>query len=157
MNVVLIMVRENGQRRSFALTRDTTIIGRAETADFRIPLSDVSRKHCRLIKDGPALVIEDLGSSNGTVHNGQKIKEMELEAGDTIQIGPVKFIVQIDGSPTEEEVEVDDEAPRVRSAAPGNSVTGITKAAPGPPPSFDSSQFAVKAGDSDSSIELSPD
>lgn len=148
------MVRENGQRRSFALTRDITCIGRAETADFRIPLSDVSRKHCRLIKDGPALVIEDLGSSNGTFHNGQKIKEMELEAGDEIQIGPVKFVIQIDGTPTEDEM---DEPRPVRSAAPGAAPGRGSKPAPGPPPSFDGSQFAVNAGETEKGVELAPD
>src|SRR5690606_14974980 len=61
MNVVLVMFRENGERRSFSLTRDVTVIGRREDADFRIPLSDVSRKHSRLIKDGDTLLIEDLG------------------------------------------------------------------------------------------------
>lgn len=104
MNVVLVMFRENGERRSFSLTRDVTVIGRREDADFRIPLSDVSRKHSRLIKDGDTLLIEDLGSANGTYLNGVRIQESEVHAGDTIQIGPIQFIVQIDGVPSEDEL-----------------------------------------------------
>ncbi len=104
MNVVLVMFRENGERRSFSLTRDVTVIGRREDADFRIPLSDVSRKHCRLIKDGNQLIIEDLGSANGTYHNGQRVQDSEVNPGDTIQIGPIQFVVQIDGVPSEEEL-----------------------------------------------------
>ena len=104
MNVVLVMFRENGERRSFSLTRDVTVIGRREDADFRIPLSDVSRKHSRLIKDGDALLIEDLGSSNGTYHNGVRVQEAEVHAGDTIQVGPIQFVVQIDGVPSEDEL-----------------------------------------------------
>lgn len=104
MNVVLVMFRENGERRSFSLTRDVTVIGRREDADFRIPLSDVSRKHSRLIKDGDALLIEDLGSSNGTYHNGVRVQEAEVHAGDTIQVGPIQFVVQIDGIPSEDEL-----------------------------------------------------
>lgn len=104
MNVVLVMFRENGERRSFSLTRDVTVVGRREDADFRIPLSDVSRKHCRLIKDGNALLLEDLGSANGTYHNGQRIQEAEIQPGDSIQVGPVSFVVQINGVPSEEEL-----------------------------------------------------
>lgn len=104
MNVVLVMFRENGERRSFSLTRDVTVIGRREDADFRIPLSDVSRKHSRLIKDGDTLLIEDLGSSNGTYHNGVRVQESEVHAGDTIQVGPIQFVVQIDGVPSEDEL-----------------------------------------------------
>lgn len=154
MNVVLIMVRENGERRSFAVTRDTTVIGRSESADFRIPLTDVSRKHCRLIKDGNALLLEDLGSSNGTMHNGEKVKEMELSAGDSVQIGPIKFIIQIDGEPAEEDA---GEARRMRSASPSAAVSNgkTLSPPPEPPPSFDSSTFAVTAAE-DSGLELEP-
>ncbi|GIW77596.1 MAG: hypothetical protein KatS3mg104_2659 [Phycisphaerae bacterium] len=104
MNVVLVMFRENGERRSFSLTRDVTLVGRREDADFRIPLSDVSRKHCRLIKDGNQLIVEDLGSANGTFHNGQRVTESEVAPGDTLQFGSIRFIVQIDGVPSEEEL-----------------------------------------------------
>jgi pSer/pThr/pTyr-binding forkhead associated (FHA) protein len=105
MNVVLVMFRENGERRSFSLSRDVTVIGRREDADFRIPLSDVSRKHCRLIKDGNQLIVEDLGSANGTLVNGERVSDHEVVPGDTLQIGPLQFIVQIDGVPSEEELE----------------------------------------------------
>src|SRR5450432_1499990 len=97
MQVVLVMIRNGGEKRSFSIVRDVTVVGRREDSDFRIPLGDISRKHCRLIKDGGALRIEDLGSSNGTNVNGVRIQEAELAAGDTVQIGPVTFIVQIDG------------------------------------------------------------
>ncbi|MBC7785346.1 MAG: FHA domain-containing protein [Burkholderiales bacterium] len=106
MNVVLVMFRENGERRSFTLTRDITVVGRREDADFRIPLTDISRKHCRFIKDAGDLLLEDLGSSNGTFRNGQRItQETELAPGDFVQIGPVQFMVQIDGSPSDDELE----------------------------------------------------
>jgi len=104
MNVVLVMFRENGERRSFSLSRDVTVVGRREDADFRIPLSDVSRKHTRLIKDGDTLLVEDLGSSNGTYHNGVRVQEAEVHPGDTLQIGPIQFVVQINGVPTEDEL-----------------------------------------------------
>ena len=98
------MFRDKGDRRSFSLTRDTTVVGRREDADFRIPLSDISRKHCRIIKDGELLTIEDLGSANGTFVNGKRIHDAELSPGDTLQIGPTQFLVQIDGVPNDDEL-----------------------------------------------------
>src|SRR5208282_2177355 len=105
MQVVLIMFRSDGERRSFSIHRDMTVVGRREDCDLRIPLGEVSRKHCRLIKDGEAIRIEDLGSSNGTFHNSERTREATLAAGDTIQIGPVTFMVQIDGVPADEDMQ----------------------------------------------------
>lgn len=105
MQVVLIMFRADGERRSFSVARDVTVIGRREDCDLRIPLLDVSRKHCRLIKEEQGLRVEDLGSSNGTYLNGQRIQESGVSAGDTIQLGPVVFVVQIDGAPADEQLQ----------------------------------------------------
>lgn len=105
MQVVLVMFRPDGQRRSFSIVRDMTVIGRREDCDLRIPLGDVSRKHCRLIKDGDTIRVEDLGSSNGTYRNGNRIQQSELTAGDTLQVGPVVFVLQVDGVPADEELQ----------------------------------------------------
>lgn len=104
MGVVLVMFRADGQRRSFSVTRDMTVIGRREDCDLRIPLSDVSRKHCRLILDGDTIKVEDLGSSNGTYKNGERVQQTEIGAGDTLQVGPVVFVAQVDGVPADEEL-----------------------------------------------------
>lgn len=104
MGVVMVMFRPDGQRRSFSVTRDMTVIGRREDCDLRIPLGDVSRKHCRMILDGDTIKVEDLGSSNGTYRNGERVQQTELTAGDTLQIGPVVFVVQVDGYPADEDL-----------------------------------------------------
>jgi pSer/pThr/pTyr-binding forkhead associated (FHA) protein len=104
MGVVLVMFRADGQRRSFSVTRDMTVVGRREDCDLRIPLSDVSRKHCRLILDGNTIKVEDLGSSNGTYRNGERIQQSEIGAGDTLQIGPVVFVLQVDGFPADDDL-----------------------------------------------------
>jgi len=144
MNVVLVMFRENGERRSFSLTRDVTVIGRREDADFRIPLSDVSRKHCRLIKDGNQLIIEDLGSANGTFHNGQRVSDAEITPGDTVQIGPIHFVVQIDGVPTEEEL----------LGVHGNNESGATHVVTAPAPPIFGAPPVPPSPPTDSSDEL---
>jgi len=105
MQVVLVMFRADGERRSFSIVRDMTVVGRREDCDLRIPLGEVSRKHCRLIKDGDTIRLEDLGSSNGTFHNSERVREATLAAGDTIQIGPVTFMVQIDGVPADDDMQ----------------------------------------------------
>ena len=98
------MFRSDGERRSFSMARDMTVVGRREDCDLRIPLGEVSRKHCRLIRDGDTLKLEDLGSSNGTFLNGSRVQEALLSPGDTIQVGPVVFVVQVDGEPPDEEL-----------------------------------------------------
>jgi pSer/pThr/pTyr-binding forkhead associated (FHA) protein len=105
MQVVLAMFRSDGDRRSFSLHKDMTVIGRREDCDLRIPLGEISRKHCRLIKDGEVLRVEDLGSSNGTYVNGQRVQEAEINPGDTVQVGSIAFVVQIDGTPGDDELQ----------------------------------------------------
>jgi pSer/pThr/pTyr-binding forkhead associated (FHA) protein len=106
MQAVLVMFRSDGERRSFSITRSITVIGRREDCDLRIPLGDVSRKHCRIVLEEESLRLEDLGSSNGTYHNGVRVeKDAVLQAGDSIQVGPVVFVLQVDGVPADEELQ----------------------------------------------------
>jgi pSer/pThr/pTyr-binding forkhead associated (FHA) protein len=104
MQAVLVMFRNDGERRSFSISREMTVIGRRQDCDLMIPLGEISRKHCRIIREGDTLRLEDLGSSNGTFHNGKRIQETVLEAGDTIQVGPVTFVLQVDGVPADDEL-----------------------------------------------------
>ena len=105
MQAVLVMFRSDGERRSFSMARDMTVIGRREDCDLRIPLGEVSRKHCRIVRDGDSLKLEDLGSSNGTFLNGQRVQEAMLGPGDTVQVGPVVFVLQVDGQPADDELQ----------------------------------------------------
>lgn len=127
MQVVLVMFRPDGQRRSFSVTREVTVVGRREDCDLRIPLGEVSRKHCRLVKDGDAVRLEDLGSSNGTFHNGERVREADLQPGDSLAVGPVTFTVQINGVPADEEM-----TPPTDSAATFGGLPTQEYVAPGP-------------------------
>lgn len=100
MNVVLVMFKDN-ERREFPLSGEKTVIGRRQDCQLRIPTKDVSRQHCVLIIDDTSLVAKDLGSSNGTFVNGKRIAESELKPGDRLRLGPVTFVVQINGKPAE--------------------------------------------------------
>ena len=50
---------------------------------------------------GEKLGVKDLGSSNGTYVNNGRVQEADMEAGDTLTVGPVIFTVVIDGKPEE--------------------------------------------------------
>jgi predicted component of type VI protein secretion system len=105
MQLVLVMFRAEGERRSFSIPREVTIVGRREDCDLRIPVGEVSRKHCRFVKEGDTVRVEDMGSSNGTYHNGQRIAgSVSLQPGDSVEVGPVIFVVQIDGAPADDEL-----------------------------------------------------
>lgn len=72
-------------------------IGRGAQADFIFEAPLVSRIHCRLTADQTGqLVMEDLGSTNGTSVNGTPTARAVLRAGDTLSVGRLTFSVQED-------------------------------------------------------------
>jgi pSer/pThr/pTyr-binding forkhead associated (FHA) protein len=70
-------------------------MGRAPRADFVVEAALVSRLHCRFKLDRRnRLDVEDLGSTNGTWVNGEKVTKVPLVAGDTVKVGRVEFAVR---------------------------------------------------------------
>ncbi len=118
MKVVLVMFKGQ-ERREFPLAQEKTIIGRRQDCHLRIPTSDVSRQHCVLLLQGGGVVVKDQGSANGTFVNDKRIAQTELKAGDRLRIGPVSFIVQIDGQPAEIKAEQAGPAATVAPTAAG--------------------------------------
>ena len=108
MKVVLVMFKDE-ERREFPLEDERTVIGRRQDCQLRIPTKDVSRQHCAVVVENEALVAKDLGSSNGTFVNGKRIAESKLKPGDRLRVGPVTFVVQVDGKPTD--IKPDDAVP----------------------------------------------
>ena len=73
------------------------IIGRAGSAKFRLNDDGISRRHCRVISVGGQVIIEDLGSANGTLVNGELVQHHALKEGDKIRLGStttLKFTYQ---------------------------------------------------------------
>jgi hypothetical protein len=63
------------------------IIGRSSDLDMVLVEDMVSRKHAKIATAGQQIVIQDLGSTNGTFVNGEKVKKVRLKEGDRILIG----------------------------------------------------------------------
>jgi two-component system, cell cycle response regulator len=88
------------------LEREEVILGRALEADVRVNDTKISRKHARInaIKDEKdnttSYVLTDLSSRNGTLLNGQKVRQETLQNGDKITIGEhilrFEFLDEID-------------------------------------------------------------
>jgi len=75
-------------------TGSVKTVGRTARADFILDAALVSRIHCRLTADkSDQLVVEDLGSTNGTKVNGQIVTRQVLKPGDVLTIGRVEFQV----------------------------------------------------------------
>ncbi len=69
-------------------------IGRAPGVDFVVDAALVSRVHCRLtLSETNQLLLEDLGSTNGTFVNGHKVAKTLLSDGDKLTVGRVEFAV----------------------------------------------------------------
>lgn len=78
----------------FELTKPEIVIGRDESVDLPIPSQGVSRRHAKLSREGDGYVIEDLGSSNGTFVNSQKVTGRRLlKAGDQVRLGKAVTLV----------------------------------------------------------------
>jgi ABC-type multidrug transport system ATPase subunit len=75
---------------------DTLTIGRDQGNDTVLDHPLVSRFHARLTRRGATYMIEDLGSTNGTFVNGQRITAPQrLNEGDTIRIGPYRLVFSV--------------------------------------------------------------
>ena len=78
----------------FKLTESEIVIGREDAADLTIPSSAVSRRHAKLTREGDSYMIEDLGSSNGTYVNSQKLTgKRQLNSNDQIRLGKAVTLV----------------------------------------------------------------
>jgi len=65
----------------------TLVIGRAEECELLLDDNSVSRRHCRIIREGNGFLVEDLGSTNGVFVNGEKVTRFALRDGDRLRVG----------------------------------------------------------------------
>ncbi|HVE68901.1 MAG TPA: FHA domain-containing protein [Solirubrobacteraceae bacterium] len=72
--------------------RDGATLGRGDKADIQLEDPFASSRHCRIVRQGDVLVLEDLNSTNGTWLNGSPLDGPQpLHPGDRIRIGDNEF------------------------------------------------------------------
>jgi len=111
MKVRLLVVHGRPQGKALLFPRGEFVFGRGEECHVR-PNSDwVSRQHCLLRVGEDEVHLRDLGSRNGTLVNGARVKgECRLEHGDRLQVGPLVF-----------QLELDEAAPAAQQLSAGSS------------------------------------
>jgi hypothetical protein len=87
----------SGDGRTYPLQIGSTVIGRGDQANLRLPDVGISRRHARLDFDGSQVVLTDLGSTNGTMVNGQRVSAVALNPGDMVQLGTTTLTFRVDG------------------------------------------------------------
>ena len=71
----------------YLVDRAESFVGRGANATIRLDDDSISRRHVRIVVGAKDARIEDLGSANGTLLNGERITAAPLRDGDTIQLG----------------------------------------------------------------------
>ncbi len=81
----------------FPVVGDRVRLGREEANDIKIQDAEVSRRHCELVWKDNALIVQDIGSSNGTFVNGTQVTTpTTLKAGDRIGLGQTILVLEFD-------------------------------------------------------------
>jgi pSer/pThr/pTyr-binding forkhead associated (FHA) protein len=94
--VARLVVESGGERREYPVA-GSAVIGRLRSNSVFIDDHKLSREHARVQFDGRVFILQDLGSKNGTLHNGQKILQpATLRDNDTIRVGDIVFRFHLD-------------------------------------------------------------
>jgi pSer/pThr/pTyr-binding forkhead associated (FHA) protein len=90
----LVMRAGPNPGKAFTLSKNEVVIGRDVSADVVINAAEVSRRHTRLYLEAGGYIVEDLGSTNGTFVNGQRLTTpLPLRSGDVIMLGEAATLV----------------------------------------------------------------
>ncbi len=82
---LVVGIGDRFSERTFA--KESITIGRSEQNDLVVNTAKISRFHCRIVREGTRVYIEDSGSRNGTFVNDEQILRRDLNCGDAILVG----------------------------------------------------------------------
>ena len=69
------------------------VVGRHSECDISIPSEEVSRRHAQLKVTADGVMVEDLGSANGTYINNKRVREGLLKPGDELRLDNLRFLL----------------------------------------------------------------
>lgn len=92
MRVTLAVLEGKDSGRMFRIDHPSVVIGRGE-GDIQIDDPEVSRRHLRLTTHGARILLQDLGSTNGTFVDERKISEAEIENRTEFRVGGTRFML----------------------------------------------------------------
>ena len=95
MGLRLVMETRDGSDRYFPVREGRNVIGRSNRCDVRISLPSVSSSHCEIMLENERARLVNLDEILGTLHNGQPVEEAILSKDDIVQVGPVRFRVEL--------------------------------------------------------------
>ncbi len=84
-----------GHGNQYEIADAEIAIGRSQQCHVVLEDRRSSRKHSLIKRDQDKFFLKDLGSANGTLLNGNRVDEQELQSGDEIQIGDTKFTFEM--------------------------------------------------------------
>jgi serine/threonine protein kinase len=82
--------------KEIRVLHDRTVLGRSSTCDIIVRAADVSKQHCQILVEPDRVVVEDLGSANGTYVNDRPIQQARLRDGDRLRVADHEFDVQLE-------------------------------------------------------------
>ena len=94
----LVILNQGMAGRTFDLTAKRYTVGRLEDNTIHIPDASVSSHHAEIVVAGNDIFIVDVGSTNGTFLNNQKVHETLLKPGEILKFGSVEMKID-DGQP----------------------------------------------------------
>ena len=93
-DVAWVAVLDIGSQRH-RLQRGRTVIGRGADADITVADTGTSRKHVEVLWDGKHAQATDLGSTNGSKLNGERLQQAIVEPDSTIEIGRTRMVFRV--------------------------------------------------------------
>ncbi len=81
--------------KRYPITHSRTVIGRGTDADITVDDTGISRKHVEILWDGTRAQVNDLGSTNGSLLNGNPVSKAPLAPDSVIDIGRTRIIFRV--------------------------------------------------------------
>ncbi len=127
----LLMLTGKLKGRSIALPPDgKAILGRSQRANITIPDVNLSRSHCAVEATPQGYVLADMDSTNGTYHNGKRVRQAVLRSGDKIAIGDTEMEFQVRENLDDKETKTGLEAVSAGSVLSDEDMGAATMAMP---------------------------